>query len=450
MAGEEGPQNVEIRNQKGELLATLKPGDRALRLETGSSMVDLRPLQRLESFEHIELVGDRRSGINSPRAILPDHLPGLQTLVVRGKVENPEVIPNFTELQKLIPGVFYWPVSLDFVERMPGLRHLEMTLQSIDDLTQLRTLEHLQVLHMWNSWRCDLAPLGGMTQLEELHIDGYRKGLQHVRGLVKLHTFGLYEGHSKHLNMLRDLHRLRVLAVSGGVSDVSVLHELPQLEQLYLRATQVDNQAIMALEAVPRLTKLSLMQGDRVTDIGPVGTLRQLRDLDLIMMKGPLRTLAPLASLTELEVLQLAGTEVADRDVSPILTLTRLKDLWVGVYSDEEESEFRRRFPQAWIYRAPGEDEYLQLGDVRVWKPNPDLPRFWISQDLTSALKVPEQAEAEERIARAFKAKHPTLAAAVEYDSEGSAFVANAKSEEVIRALADVINRLIGGKPMLG
>jgi hypothetical protein len=226
---------------------------------------------------------------------------------------------------------------------------------------------------------------------------------------------------------------------------VSVLRELPQLEELILRRTRVDDQAITALEAVPKLTKLSLMHVDRVTDIAPVGALRHLRNLNLFEMKGPLRTLRPLVNLTELEVLQLGNTEVADHDVSPIFNLTHLKELWVGVYSDQEETKLKRLFPDARvnIYRVPGPDQYLQLGEVRVWKPTPRLPQFWISQDLTTALKVSEQAEAEERIARALKAKHPTLAAGVQYDSEGSAFVANAKSEDVIRALADVINDLI-------
>jgi len=435
MLGAKNSVEVEIRNQRGELVATVKPGDRSLKLKT-TSTVDLRPLKRLDQFEHIELMGP---------AILPDRLPGLRTLIVGDMVMNPDVIPNFTELRTLSPGIGCWFESLDFVKRMPELEHLEIALQKIDDLKPLQTLGRLRVLHISHAWRCDLAPLGTMTQLEELQIDSYRKGLQHVRGLVKLHTFRLYEGHSKHLNMLRDMHRLRVLSVLGGVSDVSVLRELPQLEDLSLRRTRVDDQAITALEALPNLTRLSLMHVDRVTDIAPVGALRHLRDLNLIQMKGPLRTLRPLVNLTELEVLHLGGTEVADRNLSPLFKLAHLKELSVGAYSDQEEAELKRHFPDAHVsvHRVPGPDQYLQLGEVRAWKPAPGLPQFWISHDFADALKVSEQAEAERRIARAFKAKHPTLAAAVEYDSEGSEFVAYAKSEAVIRALADVINDLI-------
>jgi hypothetical protein len=44
-------------------------------------------------------------------------------LIVRGKVENPEVIPNFTALQTLNPGISCWIDSLDFVRRMPELEH---------------------------------------------------------------------------------------------------------------------------------------------------------------------------------------------------------------------------------------------------------------------------------------------------------------------------------------
>jgi hypothetical protein len=446
MASAKASREVEIRNQKGDLLATLKPGDRSLKLETLTSTVDLRPLERLGGFEHIELVG-AGIAINAPHAILPERLPGLRTLIVRGRVENPAVIANYTELQTLNPGISCWLDNLDFVRQMPRLERLEIALQNIDDLTPLQTLEHLRVLDISHSWRCDLAPLGTLTQLEELRISGYRKGLQRIRSLVKLHTFALYDGHSTHLNMLKEMRRLRVLSVLGGVSDVSVLRQLPQLKELSLRRTRVDDEAITALIAVPGLTKLSLRHADRITDVGPIGTLRHLRDLDLTGIKGPLRTLRPLASLTQLEVLYVGDTEVADRDASPIFELTKLKDLWVGVHSDREEAEFRRRFPDARLafYRWASPDQYLELGDVRVWKPTPALPHFWISQDLTSALKVAEQAEAEKRIARAFKAKHPTLAGAVEYDSEGSAFVANAKSEGAIRALADVINELING-----
>jgi hypothetical protein len=83
---------------------------------------------------------------------------------------------------------------------------------------------------------------------------------------------------------------------------------------------------------------------------------------------------------------------------------------------------------------------------VKIWKPSEGHPDFYISQDLTELLNVPEQAMAESKVARAFASSHPDLASQVTYDSEGSAFVAVSPNSEAIEALADTINSLAIGQ----
>jgi hypothetical protein len=317
---------IQLRNQRGQIVASVQRGQDTLRIVTGSSPVDLRPLDGLEGLRHVELTGGSKWGINAPEAILPASLPDLRALIVRGKIANQEVVPTFKRLETLWTGVFTtWP-DIAWVRELVDLEHLHLRLaHKVDDVTAVADLPRLRKLGLEGAYWADLTPVGRQTNLIELVLDYPRKGLHHLKRLTNLERLDLLELQSKHLSMVAGMTKLRELRVLGGAADISALKDLRQLELLILRRTRIDNDALANVSDLVNLHELSLMHVSRVTDISPIGHLSQLNDLNLFEMTGPLKSLRPLADCTELESVDAGLTEVDDQDLSFLYELPRLK-----------------------------------------------------------------------------------------------------------------------------
>ena len=110
---------------------------------------------------------------------------------------------------------------------------------------------------------------------------------------------------------------------SGGVSDVSALATLTNLETLYLGGTDVSD--VSALAALTNLEWLDLY-GTGVSDVSALATLTNLETLDL--GGTGVSDVSSLARLTQLKTLYLSSTGVSD--VSSLARLTQLKTLYLG------------------------------------------------------------------------------------------------------------------------
>ena len=138
-------------------------------------------------------------------------------------------------------------------------------------------------------------------------------GLEHVRGLTSL-------------NLRRN-----------AITDVSPLLSLTKLNVLDLR----ENPALADVSPLLGLTKLGLLAlaGTAVTDAGVASLTASLTNLTWVHLEDTAITdvgVASLANLTKLETLVLDRTAITD--VSPLLSLTELQDLWLHGTSLNDES----------------------------------------------------------------------------------------------------------------
>jgi hypothetical protein len=84
------------------------------------------------------------------------------------------------------------------------------------------------------------------------------------------------------------------------------------------------------------------------------------------------------------------------------------------------------------------------VGGVVVRRPGRGLAQWSIFQSLAQPLGVATNYDAERRIRREVKARVPEAAKRLEWDTEGGAVGIYAGQEDDIRAVAEVINGLLG------
>ena len=113
------------------------------------------------------------------------------------------------------------------------------------------------------------------------------------------------------------------------ISDVSPLVSLTNLETLDLGSTKITDAGVASLVSLTNLETLDLVD-TAITDAG-VASLSGLTNLKKLVLAFTNNitdaSVASLVSLTNLETLSLTSTSITD--VSPLLSLTKLKTLWL-------------------------------------------------------------------------------------------------------------------------
>lgn len=151
-------------------------------------------------------------------------------------------------------------------------------------------------------------------------------GIDDVPDLPPGPYYALWAGTVSDLTRVSRLRPLKALHITCnlGVTDLSPLAELSELESLVLRCDDVAD-----LRPLARLTKLEVLHihnGHKVTDLSPLAALQGLR---LLSIQGAesLTDLGPLARLPDLRVLVVEGPKVGD--LAPLARLARLT--WLGL-----------------------------------------------------------------------------------------------------------------------
>ena len=112
----------------------------------------------------------------------------------------------------------------------------------------------------------------------------------------------------------------REIAKALGSQPPVLANRAAQLRQLRVRGAGIDS--LEGLECAPLLEDLDLGK-NRISDLGPLAELGQLRKLELY--HNAISVLAPLAKLTSLVALSLPQNEIGD--IAPLAPLTRLEQL---------------------------------------------------------------------------------------------------------------------------
>lgn len=216
--------------------------------------------------------------------------------------------------------------DIDFVRDLP-LRRLTLLDRGISDLTPIHdlggTLEELRVQSapggyidlallpklkvLSCSWGQVSSSMDRTDQIEDLFLSPYTEA-----DMTPL----------SHLAALRSLQmkqRPRVRSLDG-------IEAFAWLARLSVYGAPLEDISALARLNSPVLTRLDLASC-RLTSLADLSGLQGLRELD-VSEGGHLASLAPIAGLTRLERLYLYGsTSIADGDLSPLLVMTRMRDL---------------------------------------------------------------------------------------------------------------------------
>jgi Leucine-rich repeat (LRR) protein len=205
--------------------------------------------------------------------------------------------------------------DMALLEKLPGLKLLtldgipegENPLAALAGLKQLQTL----ILEDVELPPGSLAPIAGLTKLESLDLEDTGVGdadLAYVAGLTGL----------QHLDL-----------EGCEVTDAGLVHlrELRKLGRLRLEDCPITGSGLANLAGLSELRSLNLEGMELETGLAAIGTLTQLRELDLAKSTMSDDEFAHLASLTELEVLNLYGSELSDEVIPQLSALNKLKRL---------------------------------------------------------------------------------------------------------------------------
>ncbi|MCD1261745.1 leucine-rich repeat domain-containing protein [Paenibacillus athensensis] len=147
--------------------------------------------------------------------------------------------------------------SLKGLEFATGLGTLVLSGQAVSDIGPISGLHKLTFLAVDRNEITDLTPLTGLAKLTTLLISGNR--LEHLDALEHLnHLTDLLAGN----NQISDLSPLRNLPLKwlslehNQLTDISVLEEMPTLENVYVNDNHISD--ISALELLPRLQSVAL------------------------------------------------------------------------------------------------------------------------------------------------------------------------------------------------
>ena len=207
---------------------------------------------------------------------------------------------------------------------MAGLTGLAARRAGISDLSGLEFAVRLKHLDLDLNSISDITPLAGLSSLEMLSLARNRvrdDAFSTLSRLTGLEVLSLAGNALDDISPLADLSQLRVLDLaSTSASDLSPLQWLTQLEGLYLGDNGIED--ISALDTLYRL-KWLLLGGNGIEDIAPLSALTGLQALSL--EGNAIGNLSPLTGLSALETLDLGDNSI--EDISALAGLVELQQL---------------------------------------------------------------------------------------------------------------------------
>ena len=217
--------------------------------------------------------------------------------------------------------------DIDFVRELP-LRRLDLLDRGISDLTPIHdlgsTLEELKVQSAPGS-HIDLALLPRLTVLS-CAWDQVSSSIDRTDKIEDLFLSPYTEADMAPLSHLSSLHSLQ-MKDRPRVRSLDGIEAFPWLVNLGVYGAPLEDTSALARLNTPVLSRLDLAACRRITSLADLRGLTGLRELD-VSDGGTLASLAPLTGLTRLERLYLYGsTVIADGDLSPLLGMTRMRDL---------------------------------------------------------------------------------------------------------------------------
>ena len=199
-------------------------------------------------------------------------LVGSQVIVTCGMVSG------VTEVSGRSTGV----ESLVGIQNLTNLVDLDLTLNTITDVTSLAGLTSLTNLSLFNNFVSDITPLSGLTNLTDLGLAGNLIGDNSIDAPSELTSLTFLD---LRVNLITDVSALSELTIltqlrleANSITDISALSGLTQLTGLWLFTNSIAN--ISALSRLTSLTDLDL-HANSITDVSAARELTSLTFLGL-------------------------------------------------------------------------------------------------------------------------------------------------------------------------
>ncbi|MBS5022667.1 MAG: hypothetical protein KH054_05885, partial [Firmicutes bacterium] len=139
--------------------------------------------------------------------------------------------------------------------------------------------------------------------------------------------------------------RLKAVYLGGRFEDLTCLEKFYDLEMAYLYPPRVKK--LWNMKKTPSFQCLEIEGGKNITDLSGLSEARALRYFQISPITSQINpnrveSFAPLACLPELEEVVLSGTIPLDGEISPFISLPKLKRMWVSpnLFSVQEYARF--------------------------------------------------------------------------------------------------------------
>ena len=225
---------------------------------------------------------------------------GLKTLTIQNATGlDLSVLPQLTTLQTLdLAGTTLPTSTLDAIGTLPELKkhvlqgcavtainplvglsnleYLDLTNNSVSDLTAITALEHLKDLYLTNNPVKSITYLNSCLELERLHIENCGVSrLSSLAGNTSLQELYASNNEISDISVLCDCVSLSVLDISDNqVKDVSVIANLPELT--YFLASHNQIESLPAFDTANcKLVRINV-NNNQLTDLSPLKGLPAL------------------------------------------------------------------------------------------------------------------------------------------------------------------------------
>lgn len=213
--------------------------------------------------------------------------------------------------------------DLAFLEKVCDCRavFIQSSIKNIESLYLLKHLEWLAIPELKTT--LDFSVLKGLQTLR----GEWSSKLKNIECCKNLQVFGLskFKPKSRNLKFLGDFHRLKKLKLIRPVIDnlcgIEELNKLASIELSYVKSL-VSISALVAIK--DNLTYLELDHCPNIEDYSVIGKLGELIRLKIISSNS-IESLQFIERLNNLELLSFSGTTVQDGDLSPCISLSKLK-----------------------------------------------------------------------------------------------------------------------------
>jgi internalin A len=279
--------------------------------------VDIKSINTLKNLKELTLY-------NCDKEILLDgNLFNLKKLNILESRMYLDHIPEFKNLKKL--------ECNHYVDKRNRRGSVESTHKT--DLTSLSRFNHLEELHINNTYSKDenvLNYISRLKGLKKLHISGILLSLNPIKNLInieylKIHCYYRVDDPKIDLEPLRVLKKLKYLDIEDNQSNLDPLSSLKNLKELNLVGNRMNLNPISGLV---NLEKLNLNfnnghEGSEIIDFRPLSNLVNLTVLYLNHNQiTSLNLLSILKNLINIEKLDLSSNKI-----NTLIPLSRLKNL---------------------------------------------------------------------------------------------------------------------------